>query len=60
MTPIDKTPFICLFFFDILHNFQLALYTKMRLRAIVHNDVTYRIIGNIRLFPERFRKIQNL
>ena len=28
------------FFLDILYNFQLVFYTKMWLRAIVHNDVT--------------------
>ena len=38
--PSIKHHLYAVFFVDILDNFQLSFYTKMRLRAIVHNDVT--------------------
>ena len=41
MTPIDKTPFICRFFLTSYTIFNWAyVFTIMRVRAIVHNDMT--------------------
>ena len=56
MISIDNTGFICRFFFWHFTEFSSDVNSKMRLGAIVHNDVRHCIVGNIRLLPECFRK----